>query len=74
LQKGLAGVFAQISLEGVKSGEQLEQESIMRKHAWEQGHIDYLGKDSFDNILKKIQQSMAAASKFKRINQNQIWN
>jgi len=54
-----------MSLEGAKSTEQLEQESVMRKHAWEQGHIDFMGKDSFDNILKKIQESMAQASKFR---------
>ena len=60
-QKGLAGAYAQMSLEGVKSSEQLVYEDTMRKHAWEQGHMDYLGKDSFDNILKKIQQSMAQA-------------
>lgn len=26
----------------------------MRKYGWEQGKIDYMGRDSFDNIWKKI--------------------
>jgi len=59
---GLAGVYAAMSFEGAKTTEQLENEGRLRKHAWEQGNIDYLGKDSFDNILKKIQQTMAQAA------------
>jgi glycogenin glucosyltransferase len=51
-----------MSLEGEKSSQQIEYEEHMRKHAWEQGHIDYMGKDSFDNILKKLQSSMAQSS------------
>lgn len=47
-----------MSLDGDKSVEQIEYEDQMRKMAWEQGHIDYMGKDSFDNIMKRIQASM----------------
>ncbi|XP_021960471.1 glycogenin-1 isoform X2 [Folsomia candida] len=60
---GLAGAFAKMSLEGSKSDKQIEFEEQMRKHAWESGHIDYLGKDSFDKIMKKIHASMAQADK-----------
>ncbi|ODN05400.1 Glycogenin-1 [Orchesella cincta] len=60
--KGIAGVYAKTAMEGEKSGGQLEYEDSMRKTAWEQGHIDYMGKDSFDNIMKKIQASMAQTS------------
>jgi len=61
-QAGLAAVFAKMSLEGEKSSQLIEAEEQMRKHAWESGHIDYLGKDSFDNILKKLQASMAQSA------------
>jgi glycogenin glucosyltransferase len=54
-----------MTLEGPKSSDQVEYENEMRKNAWEQGNIDYLGKDSFDNILKKIQATMAQACKRK---------
>jgi glycogenin glucosyltransferase len=57
--KGLAGAYAKMSLEGTKSNEQLRHEDAMRKNAWEQGRMDYLGADSFDNIMKKIQASLA---------------
>jgi glycogenin glucosyltransferase len=62
LQSGLAGAFAKMSLEGAKSDQQIEYEEQMRKHAWEQGHIDYMGKDSFENIMKKLQTSMAQSA------------
>lgn len=29
-------------------------EEHMRKQSWEEGQIDYMGRDSFDNIWKKI--------------------
>ena len=29
-----------------------------RQYAWEQGQIDYLGIDSFDNIQKRIDQAI----------------
>lgn len=32
----------------------------MRKQSWEQGQIDYLGRDSFDNIWKKISETLAS--------------
>lgn len=41
-----------------RSAEQSEYEESMRRQAWEAGHIDYLGKDSFENIWKRISQSL----------------
>lgn len=35
----------------------------MRRHCWESGNIDYLGKDSFDNIWRKIQSTVDAKNK-----------
>jgi len=61
-QKGLAAAYSKMSLQGDKSAQQIGEEEQMRKMAWEQGHIDYMGKDSFDNIMKKIQASMAQTS------------
>ena len=37
-----------------RSSEQIALEEHMRKQSWEQGQIDYMGRDSFDNIWKKI--------------------
>ena len=30
----------------------------MRKQSWEQGQIDYMGRDSFENIWKKISETL----------------
>ncbi|XP_069125913.1 uncharacterized protein [Argopecten irradians] len=34
-------------------------EDINRRHCWEKNEIDYMGRDSFDNILAKLNQSLA---------------
>lgn len=44
-----------------RSDEQKAIEDHMRKQNWEQGQIDFMGRDSFDNILKKINETLAAA-------------
>ena len=31
-----------------------EQSSESRRQAWESGHIDYLGSDSYENIEKNL--------------------
>lgn len=41
-----------------KSSEQEAYEENMRQQCWESGNIDYLGKDSFDNIWKRITQTI----------------
>ncbi|CAL2040440.1 unnamed protein product [Caenorhabditis brenneri] len=42
---------------------QAEDDSDMRRIAWEAGHPDYLGKDSFDNIKKAIDEVLAVPPK-----------
>ncbi|XP_074111443.1 glycogenin 1 isoform X3 [Cotesia typhae] len=51
---GIAGALAKITLGEARSPEQFALEEHMRKQSWEQGQIDYMGRDSFDNIWKKI--------------------
>ncbi|XP_076621462.1 glycogenin 1 isoform X1 [Colletes latitarsis] len=58
---GLAGALAQITLGEPRSAEQIALEEHMRKQSWEQGQIDYMGLDSFDNIWKKICQTLSLA-------------
>lgn len=58
LQNGLAGAFAQITLSAPRTAEQVAYEESMRRQAWEAGHVDYLGKDSFENIWKRITQTL----------------
>nr|CAD7427209.1 unnamed protein product [Timema monikensis] len=56
---GLAGAFAQMTLGVSRSSEQTALEEHMRKHAWEHGNADYMGVDSFDNIWKKICETLS---------------
>nr|CAD7437545.1 unnamed protein product [Timema bartmani] len=56
---GLAGAFAQMTLGVSRSLEQTALEEHMRKHAWEHGNADYMGVDSFDNIWKKICETLS---------------
>ncbi|XP_043515477.1 glycogenin-2 isoform X2 [Frieseomelitta varia] len=58
---GLAGVLAQMTLGEPRSAQQIALEEHMRKQSWEQGQIDYMGRDSFDNIWKKICETLALA-------------
>lgn len=51
---GLAGALAQLTLGAPRSAQQQAYEESMRRQCWEAGNIDYLGKDSFDNIWKRI--------------------
>ncbi|XP_043681896.1 mucin-5AC isoform X3 [Vespula pensylvanica] len=58
---GLAGALAQMTLGEPRSAEQIALEEHMRKQSWEQGQIDYMGRDSFDNIWKKICETLSLA-------------
>ncbi|PNF18606.1 Glycogenin-1 [Cryptotermes secundus] len=58
---GLAGALAQMTLGVPRSAEQTAFEEHMRKQAWEQGNMDYMGRDSFDNIWRKITETLAEA-------------
>ncbi|XP_049289635.1 nucleolar protein dao-5 isoform X8 [Anopheles funestus] len=59
---GLAGALAQLHLGEAKSKEQEAYEEHMRRQCWETGNIDYMGRDSFENIWKRIQQTLSAGA------------
>lgn len=46
-----------------RSSEQEEFENHMRRQCWESGNIDYMGKDSFENIWRRIQTTMETPPK-----------
>ncbi|KAF0294806.1 Glycogenin-1 [Amphibalanus amphitrite] len=41
------------------SKEKAAAEDRKRREAWERGQMDYMGSDSFENILRKINQTLA---------------
>ncbi|XP_015906265.1 glycogenin-1 isoform X2 [Parasteatoda tepidariorum] len=53
---GIAGELSKLQL-GV-SGSGLTESSESRRYAWERGQVDYMGKDAFSNIEKKLQESI----------------
>jgi len=55
---GLAGALAGLKLGVARTAEQEAYENNCRRSYWEHGNIDYLGKDSFDNIWKRITQTL----------------
>ncbi|XP_055838418.1 glycogenin-1-like isoform X2 [Episyrphus balteatus] len=57
-EAGLAGALAQVRLGEPRSTEQEAYEASMRRQCWEVGNIDYTGRDSFDNIWKKITETL----------------
>lgn len=57
-QAGLAGALAQLRIGVQRTPEQEQYENLMRRQCWESGQIDYSGADSFDNIWKKITQTL----------------
>jgi len=61
VQAGIAGALAQITLGEARSADQIALEEHMRKQSWEQGQIDYMGRDSFENIWKKICETLSLA-------------
>jgi len=56
-QGGLAGQFARVPL-GEKTADQKALEDFLRRQSWEQGNMDYLGRDSFSNIWSKINETL----------------
>ncbi|XP_015838868.1 proteoglycan 4 isoform X1 [Tribolium castaneum] len=58
---GLAGAFAQLTLGAPRTAEQSALDDHLRRQGWEVGNIDYMGRDSFDNIWNKICQTLSAA-------------
>ncbi|XP_034125210.1 glycogenin-1 isoform X1 [Drosophila guanche] len=57
-EAGLAGALSQLQIGVQRTPEQEAYESLMRRQCWESGQIDYSGADSFDNIWKKISQTL----------------
>ncbi|EDV36119.2 uncharacterized protein Dana_GF12803, isoform A [Drosophila ananassae] len=55
---GLAGALSQLKIGQQRTTEQEAYENLMRRQCWESGQIDYSGADSFDNIWKKITQTL----------------
>ncbi|XP_055702847.1 glycogenin-1 isoform X4 [Phlebotomus papatasi] len=55
---GIAGALANVTLGEQRTPEQEALESQMRRQCWESGNIDYMGRDSFENILKRINLTM----------------
>nr|XP_036668883.1 glycogenin-1 isoform X6 [Drosophila suzukii] len=59
---GLAGALSQIRIGEQRTPEQEAYENQMRRQCWESGQIDYSGADSFENIWKKISQTLEGKS------------
>ncbi|XP_030562521.1 glycogenin-1 isoform X2 [Drosophila novamexicana] len=59
-EAGLAGALAQLRIGVERTPEQEQYENLMRRQCWESGQIDYSGADAFDNIWKKITQTLEA--------------
>lgn len=57
-QAGIAGALSHITLGSGKSAEQEAYEHQMRRQFWEAGNIDYMGKDSFENIWARISKTI----------------
>ncbi|XP_017837950.1 glycogenin-1 isoform X4 [Drosophila busckii] len=57
---GLAGALAQLRIGVQRTPEQEHYENLMRRQCWESGQIDYAGADAFENIWKKITQTLEA--------------
>ncbi|XP_017125970.2 glycogenin-1 isoform X1 [Drosophila elegans] len=57
-EAGLAGALSQLRIGEQRTPEQEDYENQMRRQCWESGQIDYSGADSFENIWKKISQTL----------------
>ncbi|KAF5275357.1 hypothetical protein FQR65_LT04185 [Abscondita terminalis] len=57
---GLAGAFARLTIGAPRTPEQAMLEDQLRRQGWEVGNIDYMGRDSFDNIWSKICETLEA--------------
>ncbi|XP_044249147.1 glycogenin-1 isoform X1 [Drosophila takahashii] len=61
-EAGLAGALSQLRIGEQRTPEQEDYENQMRRQCWESGQIDYSGADSFENIWKKISQTLEKKS------------
>lgn len=58
----MAAALATVTLGAPLMAEQSALEEHLRRQGWEQGNIDYMGKDSFSNIWQKICDTLATGS------------
>ena len=66
-QSGLTGSIAKLSLSpdseenySGSSNAPVPQDVLSRRNQWEAGNIDYMGGDAFENIQKKLDESIAS--------------
>ncbi|RZF46156.1 hypothetical protein LSTR_LSTR012137 [Laodelphax striatellus] len=59
-EAGLAGALATVKLGSSLSEEHHALQDHLRRQGWEEGHVDYMGRDSFDNIWAKICETLSA--------------
>lgn len=50
-----------------RSSEQEAFENSMRRQCWESGNVDYMGKDSFDNIWRRITQTLETSNTYPQV-------
>lgn len=62
LQSGIAGALSKIKLGSAASAGNAVIEDHLRRQSWEQGVIDYMGRDAFTNIWDKICQTVGGPS------------
>jgi glycogenin glucosyltransferase len=58
LNSDVVGYAEQMSTLSIFTKQQLNDEQ--RQYSWERGQIDYLGVDSFDNILSQLDSKLSA--------------
>lgn len=63
----MANSLSQMKLEE-PSPEQKVREDLLRRQEWEHGNIDYMGRDAFENILNKINQTLLEQTKTESVN------
>jgi len=57
---GIAGSLARLTISGTSAAGAAAPapDPLAHKNEWERGEIDYMGRDSFDNIQKKLDESI----------------
>ncbi|CAH0770932.1 unnamed protein product [Bemisia tabaci] len=61
-ESGIAGALSKIKLGSAASAGNAVIEDHLRRQSWEQGVIDYMGRDAFTNIWDKICQTVGGPS------------
>lgn len=58
-QGGLASAFSQMRLGEPSPAATVQMQEHLRRSAWEQGTMDFMGADAFDNIWRKIMDTVS---------------